>query len=98
MFRELRSLVICAGFLNALTPGAHGQAAAINGEITGVVNDASGAVVANAAVQVVNTATGFSAAARTENSGLYRFTLLPIGKYELKATTLGFADVQESAA
>ncbi len=92
MLRELCSLTIGAVMLGAVMPAAHGQTAAINGEITGVVTDATGGAVATAALQVVNTATNFMKTGTTESSGLYRFPLLPIGNYEIKAKANGFAD------
>jgi hypothetical protein len=92
MLRQLCSLAIGASILSVVIPAANGQAAAINGEITGVVTDAAGGAVANAALQVVNTATEFMQFSRTESSGLYRFPLLPIGNYEIKVTASGFAD------
>lgn len=91
MVRELCSLVI-AGILTVAVPLVYGQAAAINGEITGVVTDPSGAAVGNAAVQVLNSSTAFTETTRTESSGLYRFTLLPIGGYEITVKASGFAD------
>ena len=92
MLRELCSLAIGASMLGAVIPAAHGQTAAINGEITGVITDATGGAVANATLQVVNTATHFVQTGTTEGSGLYRFPLLPIGNYEIKAKASGFAD------
>src|SRR5215831_18842560 len=94
MLRELFSLGIISVVIAALPKAAHGQAAAINGEIVGAVTDPSGADVTNAVVQVVNTATGFTQGTRTDSSGLYRFALLPIGKYDLKVQVSGFADGQ----
>ena len=92
MLRELCSLAIGAGMLTVIIPAANGQAAAINGEITGVVTDATGGAIANAALQVVNTGTEFMQTGRTESSGLYRFPLLPIGNYEITVNASGFAD------
>ncbi len=92
MLRELCSLAIGATMLGAIIPAANGQSAAINGEITGVVTDATGGAVANATLQVVNTATAFVQTSRTESSGLYRFPLLPIGTYEITAKASGFAE------
>ena len=71
MSRELCSLAISASMLSVAIPAANGQAAAINGEVTGVVTDATEGAVANAALQVVNTATEFIQTGRTESSGLY---------------------------
>ena len=91
MLRKLCSLAIGASMLGAVIPAANGQAAAINGEITGVVTDATGGAVANAALQAVNTATDFMQTSRTERSGLYRFPLLPIGNYEINVKANGFS-------
>ena len=50
MIRELFSLAIGASMFSVAIPAANGQAAAINGEITGVVTDTTGGAVANAAL------------------------------------------------
>ena len=74
MIRGLRSLVIYGGLLSApLAPVADGQAAAINGEITGVVTEASGAAVLSAVVQVVNTATSV---VRQKSCNVSRYEIL----------------------
>lgn len=67
-----------------------GQAAAINGQIEGTVTDPSGAVVPGADVQVVNKLTGFTRAGKTDEAGFYRFTVLPLGQYDVKVTAKGF--------
>jgi len=79
-----------------IAPFLHSQAAAINGEILGSITDASGAAVAGAVVQIVNQGTGFEQATRTTDSGLYRFSLVPLGTYELMAQAAGFADVHQT--
>ena len=92
MLRRLRKFVFIASAVSCLSELASGQAAAINGEISGLVTDSSGAAVPGAIVQVVNPGTGYKQATRTSDSGLYRFSLLPIGTYDLTAQATGFAD------
>src|SRR5262249_19628493 len=56
----------------------------------GVVHDATGSSVANAAMKLVNTRTGAVREENTDGSGLYRFTLLDYGEYRLEAEMRGF--------
>jgi hypothetical protein len=65
------------------------------GELTGLVTDASGLVVAGATVQLTNTATGASRSTVTSNAGVYRFVALPVvGRYTLSLQQAGFKTVQ----
>ena len=66
------------------------QVASINGEIAGTVTDPSGAVVADAPVAIENLDTGLKKQAKTNNAGLYRFPLLPLGRYKLTVSAQGF--------
>jgi len=60
-------------------------------EIHGTVTDSSGAVVPNAKVTVLNTATGISVDATTDHSGYYLFTSLqPGGPYDVTVDATGF--------
>ncbi|MBZ5523519.1 MAG: TonB-dependent receptor, partial [Acidobacteriia bacterium] len=58
--------------------------------IAGTVADQQGAVVAGAQVKATNIATGVSRTAVTDNSGLFRFSLIPAGTYKLEITAKGF--------
>jgi hypothetical protein len=58
-------------------------------DIAGTITDASGAVVPNATVTVRNEDTNDTRAAVTSESGQYRFSLLPPGKYVISAATSG---------
>jgi hypothetical protein len=75
----MRLLALVAGAAATIQPLAHGQSAALNGEITGTVTDPSGAAIAGAVIQISNPATGFKREIKAAESGLYRFTLLPLG-------------------
>jgi Carboxypeptidase regulatory-like domain len=59
-------------------------------EITGLVTDPSGAVVANATITATHRETGTVRTTQSGQSGLYTFSGLEIGTYDLKATFTGF--------
>ena len=59
--------------------------------LEGTVLDKTGAVVGGAAVRVTNKATGLTRSTTSNESGNYRFDLLPAGIYDIRATKSGFA-------
>jgi hypothetical protein len=87
-----RLLFLAALFLVLAMPACFGQASAINGQIEGTVTDPSGAVVPGATVTIENVGTGLRRELKTDSSGFFRFTVLPLGTYNLKVVTSGFAD------
>ncbi len=64
--------------------------ASITGSISGVVTDASGAVISGAQVTATNTATGVKTAVTTDDKGFYSLPVLPVGTYDLEITQVGF--------
>lgn len=65
--------------------------------IHGTVTDASGAVVPNAKVTALNTATGIAVNTTTDRSGYYTFTALqPGGPYTVTVEAPGFNTFQAS--
>ena len=60
------------------------------GTLSGRVSDASGAVVSNAQVTVVNTETNFTSDTTTNSSGIYRVSSLRPGPYRLTVIASGF--------
>lgn len=62
----------------------------ITGSITGTVTDPSGAPVAGAAVKLTSNLTGVIRNATSDNSGDFRFLLLPPGNYSLQVSITGF--------
>ncbi|MGH9841490.1 MAG: TonB-dependent receptor domain-containing protein [Blastocatellia bacterium] len=78
-------LVVSTLSLNAQTP---------SGEISGVVSDANGSVVAGVKVSLTNIATNAAREVQTNESGLYSFPALPPGIYTLKAEKQGFRRVE----
>src|SRR5271166_4696215 len=60
------------------------------GQITGVVKDASGAVVSGAKVTLTSTA-GVQRATTSDGTGHYAFSLLPPGSYRVETAKAGFS-------
>ncbi len=60
------------------------------GSIVGTVNDSSGAAVAQAAVNLVNTGTADRRTGRTDGDGNYQFVNLPPGQYRVEVERQGF--------
>src|ERR1700689_4099566 len=80
-------LILVPGLL--LAPCAFGQVD--EGSITGLVQDATGAVVPNAKVTLLNTDKGLSVVTNTDSSGVYTFSPVRIGNYSVSATAAGFS-------
>jgi hypothetical protein len=72
-----------------LAPSAFGQVD--EGSVTGVVQDATGAVVPGAKVTLLNTDQGLSQVSNTDSSGVYTFSPVRIGNYSVSATAPGFS-------
>ena len=82
---KLFNLALCA----AIGAGAlYGQTALAT--ITGMVNDPTGAVVANAPISVKNLDTGQVFTAASSQTGNYTVSQLPIGDYDLTVAVPGF--------
>ncbi len=77
------------GLLVALF-GARARAQYEDGTLTGTIHDATGAVVANAAVTVTNANTSIATKATTNGSGDYEVPSLRVGTYSIKAEAPGF--------
>ena len=69
--------------------------AAITGSISGVISDASGAVVPGVAVVATNGATGVKHTTVTDTKGFYSFPALDVGHYDVSATQTGYRDFLE---
>ncbi len=83
-FAGLLVMLLCLGTFALAQGGA-------TGAISGVVQDASGAVIANAKVMVTSEATGeVLRQLKTDASGLFNATLLPVGNYTLEVEAAGF--------
>ncbi|MGH9424663.1 MAG: carboxypeptidase-like regulatory domain-containing protein, partial [Thermoanaerobaculia bacterium] len=81
LLKCLVSLFVCCAFLRAADP---------TGTISGIIQDPSGAAVANARVTATAIATGLTRETVSANSGAFLFPLLPSGRYSIAAQAAGF--------
>src|SRR5579864_776002 len=79
----------CVVFALLAHAGLWAQTAAIS-QISGTVQDPSGAAIVGAVVRVTQTETGFTRNAESGTDGVYRLPELPIGPYKLEATGQAF--------
>src|SRR4029453_15691386 len=75
---------------------AFAQAQAANGNIEGTVKDGSGAVLPGVTVTVTNTDTGAGRSTLTNEQGVYRAILLPLGSYTITAELQGFRKYEQT--
>jgi hypothetical protein len=92
MFRALLALLLSLSL--ASVAAAQGQA--INATIEGTVTDESGAVLPGVTVTLTNTDTGDTRVVVTNESGLYRAPLLPLGGYRVSAELAGFKKYEQT--
>ncbi|HTZ56709.1 MAG TPA: carboxypeptidase regulatory-like domain-containing protein [Acidobacteriaceae bacterium] len=85
--RQLLILPVCILFTWPLV--CFPQATEVD-EITGTIQDTSGAAVPNAEVKVIQTDTGFTRTATSGSDGSYILSNLPIGPYRFEASASGF--------
>lgn len=78
--------------LGALAWGSPASAQSTFGSVTGIVTDASGAVVPGATVTLTNTQTGAVRTSVTGASGDYLVSNLDAGSYAVAVSLAGFAD------
>ncbi|HZQ94239.1 MAG TPA: carboxypeptidase regulatory-like domain-containing protein [Candidatus Sulfotelmatobacter sp.] len=91
-FSSFPSFVITFLLLAAIT--AFGQAS-YTAQVRGVVKDASGAMVTQANVTIINDGTGISTTAHTDDHGLYILTGLRPAVYTIRAEAPGFRTAEQ---
>src|ERR1043166_3681635 len=77
------ALIAALGVLPLLGQGDRGQ-------ITGTVTDASGAVIPDAAIAVIQRDTNTSYKTRSTSAGVFTFPTLPIGEFQVTVERDGF--------
>ncbi|PWT86407.1 MAG: TonB-dependent receptor, partial [Proteobacteria bacterium] len=82
------------GVVTCLILSAAALAQSTSGEIAGIVYDQTGGVIAGAAVEARNLATGATASVASTSAGQYRIPNLPVGAYRLEVTAKGFTKVE----
>jgi hypothetical protein len=93
--RAFFATLLFAIFFNS--SNIYAQSAGNSGSIYGAVTDASGAAVAGATVSVENPVSGYVRATKTDATGHYQFTNLPLNPYHVSITAHGFNVVTQEA-
>jgi hypothetical protein len=88
-----RTYLLPLGLLLLCTPALI-QAQTVTGSLSGTVRDASGAVIANAAVKLTQPATGVTRDAQTDERGDFIFSALVNGEYTLTVSAGGFKNAE----
>src|ERR1700691_1192718 len=87
-FRSSWVVFLLAFVVLGLCAGASAQVS--KGSISGTVMDPQGAVVPGATVRSISADTDQSTSTVTDNSGLFKLPLLPIGSYRVEVSRAGF--------
>jgi len=75
----------------SLLRGASAQSGGSSTSLTGTVTDPTGAVVANATVEIRNPISGFSRTATTDSGGKFSIPNIPFNPYHLAVNGPGFS-------
>ncbi|MDE1152025.1 MAG: TonB-dependent receptor [Micavibrio sp.] len=85
-------LLFVLTILSLGTLSAHAQSASVSGQVV----DASGALVPNMQITLINTATNTAFKTKTNNVGIYNFPFVKPGKYSLVGDNPGFSSYTEN--
>jgi hypothetical protein len=88
--KKLSPLALTLLLTLLLTPAGTAHAQGTASRVTGVVQDASGAVVEGAAVTLTNEATNVSITTQSSSTGTYVFDLVQVGTYSVGVEKQGF--------
>ncbi|HJZ10634.1 MAG TPA: carboxypeptidase-like regulatory domain-containing protein, partial [Acidobacteriota bacterium] len=89
-FKFLVCAIAVGTFSAVLVPFTFAQSQALNGQIEGTALDQNKAAVPNAVITVTNIESGATRTVTTDESGVYRFPLLPLGTYRITAEANNF--------
>src|SRR5215471_12163346 len=90
MNRKLRDIVVLVAMTLALLWCIPAMGQVLKGSISGTVTDPQGAVVSGATVKATSADTGAVYTTTSDNSGLFRFNLIPAGNYKVEVSSQGF--------
>src|SRR6266852_3513276 len=88
LFALAQTTLLALVFLTIASVGASAQID--RAELEGTVNDASGALIRGARVQILAADTGIGQEQQTNSNGYYRFAGLAVGRYTVTVTGTGF--------
>ena len=84
------SLALLVALLAGSCAPSFGQSSGNSGTVRGTVQDQSGAVVANATVQIENPVSHYSQSVQSDSQGTFQLSNLPYNNYHLVASDTGF--------
>ena len=90
----LRRLFLIAAGSVLLPVSAWGQGTTAS--LSGTVTDASGAVIPNAAIELVNENSHDTRTSKSNGSGLFNFSAVPVGDYDVTIKVSGFQTFQQT--
>jgi hypothetical protein len=67
------------------------QSSSVNAAVEGIIKDATGGVLPGVTVTLTNLGTGINRSVVSNEAGLYRARLLPLGEYRIEAELAGFS-------
>jgi hypothetical protein len=88
--RALVLLLVGMSLLIFAAARVDAQSQALNAQIEGTVTDANGAAIPNAVITIFNIETGTTRTVNTDDSGVYRAPLLPLGNYRVTVEAPNF--------
>ncbi len=93
MHTSIRRVIfsIAVIFFSFSVSGLWAQSAGNSGTIYGTVTDATGAIVPDANVLVVNPVSGYSRSTKSDAAGHYQFNNLPLNSYHIVVSGMGFS-------
>jgi hypothetical protein len=94
MFRVFRVMFVLMLILSG-SAWSFAQSQAVNGTIEGTISDESGAALPGVSVTVSNLDTGDTRVVVTNQGGVYRAPLLPLGRYRVTAELQGFKKFEQ---
>ncbi|HYY72104.1 MAG TPA: TonB-dependent receptor [Candidatus Bathyarchaeia archaeon] len=95
--RSIKAVGLVMFTLGFLLCAVSGFGQSINsGTVAGTVTDPSGAVVAQATVEISNPLTGYRQTTTTDSNGAFRFNNVPFNGYELTAKHEGFSQAAQT--
>ncbi len=90
MSKLIRCTFVIVAILSSILYISAASAQTITANISGTVNDSTGAVIPNANIVATNIANGFVFKATSNVTGGYELRFLPIGKYKVDISATGF--------
>ena len=97
MFRVFRVMFVLLVVLSAAA-SSFAQSQAVNGTIEGTIIDESGAALPGVSVTVANLDTGDTRVVVTNEAGVYRAPLLPLGRYRVVGRAPGLQEIRAAGA